>query len=151
MVGQLDVANTPYPYIGLLVDSTTTKICQPGGPFAKVKPYYYALLLSFPSRSRTQLPYSQSRTSCICDLFGLKSVASLLLIRSKTYPFWGILHLSVGQMAGLQITLQKHSLVEPSGRAAMHELKCLNRSNQGSKFEFLASNVLLKLTRDTKK
>jgi len=36
------LSNTSYPYIGLLVDSTTTEICQPGGPFEEVKPYYDA-------------------------------------------------------------------------------------------------------------
>jgi len=65
------LSNTSYPYIGLLVDSTTTEICWPGGPFEEVKPYYDAknqiyslkkevavsaaapLLFSFPSGVRT--------------------------------------------------------------------------------------------------
>jgi len=33
------LSNKSYPYIGLLVDSTSTEICWPG-PFEEVKPYY---------------------------------------------------------------------------------------------------------------
>jgi len=32
--------NTLYSYVGLVVDSTTTKICRQGGPFEEVQPYF---------------------------------------------------------------------------------------------------------------
>jgi hypothetical protein len=36
----IPVLDTTYPYIALLIDSTTDKTCQPGGPFKEVKCYY---------------------------------------------------------------------------------------------------------------
>lgn len=144
--------NTAYPYIALLIDSTTTETCRPGGPFEEVKAYFDVKNGIYGIKKEVAVSAHPPHYALFVSTFHLGSEHDFSIHKSEHGPYVTYLTktprerglLPADQQANFailgdsayigdpsetpglrRIALQKHSLVLPHQRPAMQELKRL--------------------------